>query len=54
MLLLKLIVGDGPVGTFSFTVNIAGKGITRMNSATTFSFTLAVSGISPTVAGTGG
>ena len=52
---LKTVSGLNPAGTYAFTVNVLGKGLARISSATTtLDFPLVTSSITPTSSGTGG
>lgn len=46
--------GLNPVGTYSFTVNVLGKGLATMNSNTQASFALTTTSLSPSSGSTGG
>ena len=52
----RLIIhkGHGPVGTYTFSVNVYPNGLAKMLSATTFTYNLSANSISPTESGTGG
>lgn len=54
---LTCVPGDGPLGTYNFTVNVIGKGLATLSNEaqlTSFDFTLQATAISPSVSGTGG
>ena len=48
------IQGEGKVGTYGFSVNVANKGLARMNSATQYEFQLTADSFTPIQSGTGG
>lgn len=53
-ILKKINKGEGKVGTYGFTVNVANKGLAQMNSASQYRFELTADGFTPSQAGTGG
>ncbi|CAF0710276.1 unnamed protein product [Brachionus calyciflorus] len=46
--------GNGPAGSFGFSVNVLGKGLSRMNSNALFDFYLTATSFSPKTSGVGG
>lgn len=46
--------GEGKVGTYGFTVNVANKGLAKMNSVTQYEFHLTADSFTPIQSGTGG
>ncbi len=52
--LLVCAAGENPVGTYSFKVNILGKGLARMSTTATATFSLTASSVTPTSGSTGG
>lgn len=51
---LVCAAGLNPVGTYSFTVNVLGKGLATMNSNTQATFSLTTVAVSPVSGSTGG
>ena len=49
-----MIKEQGPIGTYTFSVNIYPFGLAQMNSASTFTYSLNAYSINPTISGTGG
>ena len=45
---------NGPVGVYTFSLNVLEKGIARINSADTYEFLLTGIDVSPSIGGTGG
>jgi hypothetical protein len=47
-------LGNGPVGEYSFSLNVANKGLATFSSPATYTYALTASSISPLTGGTGG
>lgn len=48
------IKGQGKAGSYGFTVNVASKGLAKINDATKYQFLLEANNFTPSEAGTGG